>query len=338
MRRPEKELTRPAGFDFLGPHDPSTTFAFAREQEIYEMRLGASGGSRVDPALGFFRAETIGELDALAEKLDLHGLSAIAAPIRTLEMSDDECSEFGERARSLGLVISEVHFLSNLMPRDPVLQSQRIEEGRTLLRKADLMNARCLLGFAGSAHPSDDIGAPLAYNFTDEFAAEVREAVLRVLDGIELKTTKYGFEANCKAFFYGPESCAAFIASVDHPDFGVHLDMMNMISQATFFDTTTVIDQTFELLEGRILAAHLKDISWDWEYQFLKFDERIVGDGAMDYPTLVAHLAKLDPDFPCMCEHLDTESEYYVGFERLHKLAAEAGTSWVPRRAPGIVS
>lgn len=301
------------------------------------MRLGASGGSRVDPALGFFRAETIGELDALAEKLDRFGLAAIAAPIRTPEMSEDECIEFGERCRSLGIVISEVHFLHNLMARDPGLQAERIEEGRMLLRRADLMGARCLLGFAGSSHPSDSIGAPTAYNFTDAFAAEVREAVLRVLDGLELNTAKYGFEANCKAFFYEPEACAEFLDSVDHPNFGVHLDMMNMISQDTFFDTTSVIKQTFELLEGRILAAHLKDISWDWEYQFLKFDERIVGDGVLDYPTLIGHLAKLDTDFPCMCEHLDTEPEYYIGFERLHKLAADAGTSWAPRGVPQAV-
>lgn len=298
------------------------------------MRLGASGGSRVDPALGFFRAEHIEQLDALADKLDLYGLSAIAAPIRTSEMSDEECIAFGEKARSLGIVISEVHFLSNLMARDPDVHEQRIAEGKMLLRKADLMHARCLLGFAGSAHPSDSIGAPTAYNFTDAFRDEVREAVLRVLDGVELTYTKYGFEANNKAFFYGPEACADLIERVDHPDFGIHLDMMNMISQDTFFDTSNLIDQTFELLGSKILAAHLKDLSWDWDHHFLKLDERIVGDGVMDYPKLIGHLSELGPDFPCMCEHLDTEPEYLIGFDRLHKLAADIGTAWLPRDAP----
>jgi sugar phosphate isomerase/epimerase len=107
------------------------------------MRLGAAGGKTVDPKLGYFRAETVAELDSVVEKLDIYGLSAIASPVRTIEMSDDECIEFGEKAASLGVVISEVHFLSNLHAPDRDLRSQRIEEGRSLLRKADLMGARC---------------------------------------------------------------------------------------------------------------------------------------------------------------------------------------------------
>ena len=300
------------------------------------MRLGASGGKTSDPNLKYFGAETVRELDAVAEKLDLYGLSAIVAPLRTPEMSDDECSEFGEKAKSLGLVISEVHFLKNLFAPDGDARELRVQEARSLLRKADLMGARCLLGFAGSAHPSDNIGAPVAYNYTDGFKAELRDLVLRVLDGMDLSTAKYGLEASNKTFYYDPEGCAELIEMVDHPDFGVHLDMMNMVSQTTYFHTTDLINRTFELLGDRILAAHLKDISWDWNYQFLKFDECIVGDGDMDYPAYVAHLAKMDVDFPCMCEHLEVENDYVVSFERLHQLAADLGTAWVGRTVPQV--
>ncbi|MDO8213163.1 sugar phosphate isomerase/epimerase [Conexibacter sp. CPCC 206217] len=298
------------------------------------MKLGAAGGQRNDARLSYFRAETADDLDRIVEKLDLYGLSAIASPVRTPEMDDDECVEFGEKAASLGLVISEVHFLTNLVAPTPELRTERVELGRSLLRKADLMRARCVLGFAGSAHPSDEIGAQCAYNFTPEFQAELRELVLRVLDGIELKHTKYGLEANNKTFFYSPEGCAELIGSVDHPDFGLHLDMMNMISQATYYRTTEVIDTTFELLGDKIWAAHLKDIRWDRHYQFLRLDEVIVGDGEMDYPTYIRHLAAYDADFPCMCEHLETEDDYVVSFERLHRMAADAGTEWVGRTVP----
>jgi sugar phosphate isomerase/epimerase len=295
------------------------------------MRLGAAGGKRVDPKLGYFRAESAAELETVIEKLDLYGLSAIASPVRTIEMSDDECVVFGEKAASLGIVISEVHFLSNLHAPDPEVREQRIQEGRALLRKADLMRARCLLGFAGSAHPMDRLGAPSADNFSDAFKREVRELVLRVLDGIDLKVTKYGFEASNRTFFYEPEDCAEFIESVDHADFGLHLDMMNMVSQATYYNTTDLITRTFALMGDRIWGAHLKDISWDWSYEFLKYDEVLVGDGEMDYQTYIGHLAKMDSDFPCMCEHLETEDDYAVSFERLHRLAADLGTAWVGR-------
>lgn len=296
------------------------------------MRLGAVGGATGDPKTSFFRAETVADLDAVAAKLDRYGLAAIAAPIRTPEMSDDECREFGEKAASLDIVISEVHFLTNLMAPDAGAREKRVEQARALLRKADLLRARCLLGFAGSAHPSDRISAPCAYNYTDAFKSELRELILRVLDGLDLQWAKYGLEASPKSFFYQPEGCAELIDAVDHPNFGIHLDMMNMVSQDSYFATTPLIDRTFALLGDRILAAHLKDISWDWEYQFLKFDEVKVGDGDMDYPTFIAQLSRMDPDFPCMCEHLEVESDFLISFERLHGLAAELGVTWRKRR------
>jgi sugar phosphate isomerase/epimerase len=295
------------------------------------MRLGAAGGPRADTNISFFRAETPAELDGVAEKLDTYGLSAVVSPFRTAEMTEDECIEFGEKAASLDIIISEVHFLENLHSSDPEIADARLAEARSLLRKADLMRARCLIGFAGGAHPSGNRRIPCPENFSDSFKAAVRERVLRVLDGLDLKWTKYGLEASNKNFFYEPEDCAEFIASVDHPDFGLHLDMMNMISQATLYKTTDVINRTFELMKDRIFAAHLKDISWDWTYQFLKFDEVLVGDGLMDYPTFIGHLATMDGDFPCMCEHLVVEADYVKSFDRLHTLATDLGASWIRR-------
>ena len=56
---------------------------------------------------GYFLANSIDELEPLCEKLDIYGLSAIPAPGRLAEMTEDECAEFGECARKLGLVVGE---------------------------------------------------------------------------------------------------------------------------------------------------------------------------------------------------------------------------------------
>jgi sugar phosphate isomerase/epimerase len=283
-----------------------------------------------------FRPETVGELDATVEALDTYGLSAIVGPRRVGTMSDEEAAEYGDRADELDLVIGETHFLENLMTRDEATRAERIERLRTGLRKADLMRSRGVIGFAGSASPIDYIGAPDPHNFTDEFRAELREVVLRALDGLDLSVTKLLFEANPNTFFYGPVEIAEFVNSVDHPLFGVHLDQMNMVSQANYFHTTDLINTTFELLGEHIGGAHLKDVNWDWKYGLLlKFDEVLIGDGVLDYPTMIAQLAKLDPDLPCLCEHLETEAEYAVNFSRVHAIANEAGTPFV-RRQPDL--
>jgi sugar phosphate isomerase/epimerase len=297
------------------------------------MRLGAAGGQTSDPKFKYFGAEGVDGLEKVVEKLDRYGLGAIAAPVHTGALSDDECIAFGEKAESLGLVISEVWFLRNLHAPTPELRQQRVEEGRMLLRKADLMHARCLLGFAGSANPADSHGLGDPYNFTDAFKADLRELILRVLDDIDLEHTHYGLEANHKTFYYEPEGCAELIAAVDHPRFGVHLDIVNMISQASYWDTTSLIDTTFELLGDRIWAAHLKDLRVDDRYHGLKYDEVIVGDGNVDLRAFLGHLSNYDTDFPCMCEHLAKEEDYIVSFERLHEVADDLKTPWV-RRGP----
>lgn len=48
---------------------------------------------------GYFVAEKMDELEALCEKLDIYGISAIPAPNRLAEMSPDECYAFGQQAR-----------------------------------------------------------------------------------------------------------------------------------------------------------------------------------------------------------------------------------------------
>ena len=49
---------------------------------------------------GFYGADQVSELDGLCKDLDANGLSAISAPRRLADMSDQECVEFGEAART----------------------------------------------------------------------------------------------------------------------------------------------------------------------------------------------------------------------------------------------
>jgi sugar phosphate isomerase/epimerase len=280
--------------------------------------------------------ESVEELDALVPAFDTYGLSAIAAPKRIAEMSDDEAVAFGQRAKELNVVVAEAHFLINLLTRDRDLRASRIAELRTLLRKADLMGCLGVIGFVGTIDPVDEIGKPHPYLFTEECKREFRDIVLTVLDGLDLTTCHYMLEGGPKSFFYAPEETAEFMASVSHPRFSLHLDQMNMVSQRSYFHTTELIDTTFKLLSPYIRGVHLKDIRWDWKYLFLKFDEVLIGDGVLDYPTLLRHLSKLPADTPTLCEHLETEGEYAINFSRLHKLARDNDLSFVRRAGSGV--
>src|SRR5262249_26245677 len=135
-------------------------------------------------------------------------------------------------------------------------------------------------------------------------------------------------------FFHRPEAIRGFLDSVGHPRVGLHLDQMNMVSPDTYFHTTELIETTFDLLADDIGSVHLKDVYWDPTHMLMKLDEVLIGDGVLDYETLLRHLAALDGDLTCYCEHLPAESLYAVSFERLHRLADEGGTPFIRRTAP----
>ncbi len=281
---------------------------------------------------GYFLAESMYELESLCESLDTYGLSAIRAPTRLAEMTREECLEFGLRARNLDIVIGESGMWENLLTSDPDLQAARIQQVRTLLRNADAMGCRCVATLIGSKDPSDHPLAPHPYLYTDECKAEFREIVLRILDGLDLQTTRYVIEPWHNTFFYQPEEIRAFLDSVDHPSLGLHLDQMNMVSQSTFYDTTSLINTTFDLLADRVVSVHFKDVACDFDHMFLKWDEVYVGDGVMDYVTYLRRCAELPSDTPSFCEHMADEQDFALNFARLHYRADQAGMRFVRRK------
>ncbi len=292
------------------------------------MRLGA--------AYLAFNAQSIDELEPLTEKLDRHGLSAITAPSDLWERPDDECAAFGERARELGLVIGEAGFWENMMTDDTERQAERVRIVRAMLSKADIMGCKCVVTSVGSKGPADAWNEPHPYMFTEACKAELRELVLRLLDGLELRTTKYCLEAWCHSFFYSLDEIKDFVEYVDHPNFGVHLDQMNLVTHEYFYRTTELIDRTFDLLAGYVTSLHMKDIQWDFRHMFLKWDEVLIGDGVLDYDTYLRRIAQdLPDDVPCYCEHLPSEEAYIENFQRLHERAREAGLQFKGRSQVG---
>jgi sugar phosphate isomerase/epimerase len=123
----------------------------------------------------------------------------------------------------------------------------------------------------------------------------------------------------------------ALIESVDHPNLGVHLDIVNMTSHGNFYATGSLVERAFRLLSKHVVSVHLKDIAWDGGHFGLRWNEVLIGDGSFDVATYVRHAATLAPDMTCYCEHLPEERDYAVNFARLHHLAAASGLAFKRR-------
>ncbi|MGF1453374.1 MAG: sugar phosphate isomerase/epimerase family protein [Opitutales bacterium] len=284
------------------------------------MRLGC-----VPP---LFNAATIEELDSLIDRLDAHGLSAICAPGKIHTWPNDACSAYGEKARGLGLEIGEVGMWENLMHPDEEVRERNIQRMREVLGKADQMGVSNAVSLVGSRDPSGSPLAPAAENFTSAFREAFREVVLRVLDGLELRHTRYLLETWPNTGLCEPEALKALVEDVGHPAFGLHFDPCNFHLREWVFRSTERIEGLFREIGHLCHSVHFKDVHWDGSrVQWLvKLDEVRIGEGTMDYPTL---LRKIEDHFPvdvcCYCEHLATEADYIYNFEQLHRLAAAQG-------------
>ena len=285
------------------------------------MRLGGT----------IFLARSRNDLEPLCEKLDCYGLSAIVGPPGLEKLTDDECMEYGLEAGRLGITIGEYGCWCNLISPDSEERQKGIKKTREALRKAEIMDCRTVLNMVGTTHPSGDFFAPTPYMFSKKCRSDLREIILQILDGLELKSVKYILEPWCNSFFYRPEDIREFIDSVGHPSFGLHLDQMNMISHDNFFNTTELINKTFDLLEDKVFSVHLKDQTWDYSHQNLKWDEVSIGDGVMDYDTYLKRISKLPVDITCYCERMTEERDFAINFARLHHLASKAGTGFLKR-------
>ncbi len=292
------------------------------------MRLGAADGT--------FAAAGIDDLEPLCEKLDTYGLSAIIAPRPPEgEMADSDCERYGEKARTLGLTIGESFYFANMLVRDETERQQHIDNVRSRLVKAQLMGCKSVITLVGTNAASGNPTAPHPrdpYMYSDEAKKEFREVVLRILDGMDMPDVRYIIEPWNNTFFYQPEDIRAFIDSVDHPMLGLHLDQMNMVSQASYYHTTDLINRTFDLLANKVFSVHLKDICFmRGPGDFMAFKEVPIGEGSMDYETYVRRLSELPPDTPCFCEHLSKEGEYAVNFARLQHLAGKLNVRFLRR-------
>jgi sugar phosphate isomerase/epimerase len=120
------------------------------------------------------------------------------------------------------------------------------------------------------------------------------------------------------------ESYLRLIRAIDRKSFGAHLDICNLINTPEkFWNNTRLINETIDQLGNWIVSAHAKDLRWQREMN-IHFVECPLGEGVIDYVTLLNRLSALPNDVPLMVEHMKDHAEYLKCRDYLIKVAAEA--------------
>lgn len=236
------------------------------------------------------------------------GLGSINFPV-SFEDGEEKFMAYKKAADDAGLVIAEVGVWRNTLAADPQERRKWIDYAVGQLMMADAIGAACCVNVVGTPHgPRWDGG--YRENFSRETWKEAVAMVREIIGRARPKHTKFSIESMPWMIPSSPDEYLRLIEDVDRPEFGTHLDVVNMItSPQKYFFNDEFLHECFEKLHGTIVSCHLKDVCLKEEYTF-QLEECACGRGALDI-ELYARLADAEnPQMPMIIEHLTTDEEY----------------------------
>ena len=247
---------------------------------------------------------------AYAPNVDLNDKDRIKAIVAAVKKRD--------------LVIAEVGRWVNLMDANPENRTKNFQFVIEGLALADELDARCCVDIAGSFSTENWFG-PHQKNVSGEFFDLAVENARKIIDAVKPKRAKFAYEMMGWAMPDSPENYLRLVKAIDRPGFGVHLDICNAInSPDRFWNTTRLINETFDKLGPMVASAHAKDLKWVPEMN-IHFVECVIGEGVIDFATYLKRMASLPNDAPLMIEHMNSAEEYDRCREHLFKVGAEHG-------------
>ncbi|WP_163538165.1 TIM barrel protein [Gracilibacillus sp. YIM 98692] len=258
--------------------------------------------------------------DWAAEALEL-GYSAATLP-KNVSVNDISLqNEYVKTANAADIVIAEVGAWSNPLSTDEKKAKEALQFCKDQLAIADKVGAKCCVNIVGSKGEKWD--GPHPNNLTEDTFALIVDRVRSVIDAVKPKYTYYTLEPMPWMYPNDIESYFRLIKAIDRPQFGVHLDPINMISSVErYYNNSEFIKECFRKLGRYIKSCHIKDIIIQ-DSLTLHLDEVRPGQGTLDINVYLEELNKLPKDIPLLLEHLPTDEEYRLGAEYIRKLAKQ---------------
>ncbi len=288
------------------------------------IRLG--GPVFMDEAAGPGASQSHGsavrDVFALARKHREKGYRAAYAP--QVDIKDtDRIRDITKAFAAEDVVIAEVQCWTNLLDPDPDQAKANREKVIESLALADELDARCAIDTVGS-YAAESLNHHDQRNFSqDAFDAAVDMARL-FIDSVKPKRAYFVYELLSMHVLDSPEIIRKVIDAVDRSQFGVHMDLVNLVNcPRAYWDTGEIIRRSVRLFGDRIVSAHAKDIEMEDVSDTTRLREVRPGLGNLDYATYLSTLDGLEQTLPLMMEHLSTEAEYdeaaaYIRYEANH--------------------
>jgi len=216
-------------------------------------------------------------------------------------ITDSEIREMQAALKQHDVEFYTLHVWINII--DPDLKKR--EAAHTLnckaVEMADRLGMKFILTHTGGRNPrGKDIPHPL--NWTRETWEMSVAATKKILRDTAGSKVDLAFEAVNSCNNNTPQSHVRLRKDVGDPRVKVTLDPSNMLHAGTFFRTTELINQCFDLIGEDISYAHAKDQTWTDMMPVIK--GVTLGQGSMDYELYLARLSRMKKPRCLLIEHL----------------------------------
>ena len=264
------------------------------------------------------------------------GYRAAYMPNIRLENREEIAAIAGAMAAA-DVIIAEAGAWKNLIAHDGGQRQANLDFAVHQLALADEIGARCCVAYHGTVgHAGDpwqlsdnyDYG-PHPDNQSEAGFQRAVDTARYVIDMVKPRRAKFSLEMVPWLVTDTPENYLKLLRAIDRPQFGAHIDAVNMvISPRLYFNSGKMIRDGFALLGPWIVSCHAKDIVMQGGPGNISFhmDEVVPGQGNLDYGAYLTEIDKLGRDVPLMLEHFD-QPGYRRGLAHIKQVAAAVGVA-----------
>jgi sugar phosphate isomerase/epimerase len=225
-----------------------------------------------------------------------------------------------------GVMIAEVGYWDNLVDTDPETRRRNRRHMVDALALAEELGAACAVDIFGSYCHGNGNSKHVAENFSQDAFDEAVEMARFFIDTVKPQTACFTYEIFPFNIVDSPATIASLIKAVDRRQFGVHLDLVNLInSPRAYWTSGDIMRECVQRFGDRIVAAHAKDILMKEPAISVILEEVIPGQGRLDIAACVRELERLPQPVPYMMEHLRSEAEYDQAAAHIRQVAAAEG-------------
>lgn len=256
--------------------------------------------------------------------------SCVTGPDPWLDLSDSRIREITDALRTHDVTVFEVGGYRNLLHTDEAVRKENLAYIARCIEAADRIGCPLVGTISGSRNPEGnrwgDNYAPHPDNWTIETWRMLVDGIHQILDDTAGMRAVIGMEAQVTTNIDGPLAHKRLMEDVGDPRLKVNLDPTNMVSFETYFHTTALINECFDMLGEDIMGCHAKDSYILPHEQTVHVQEVCPGRGVLDYETYLVRLSRMEHPRSLLPEHIPND-QYAEAKEFIERTAARLGVT-----------